>query len=116
MRLSTIAVIALIAATVVYAGFRSQTLFRGPPVTIISPAAHTMVPQVVTIVGFTEQATYLTVNDRQIYPDPNGHFEHTLVLPVGYTVVEVFARNRHAREKVIHLPLDVYDSIQEEIR
>ena len=116
MRLLTIAVILLIIATVAYAVIRSKTLFLGPPITIITPAPHARVPQIVTVVGVTEQATYLTVNDQRVHPDAEGHFEKTLVLPVGYTVVQVYTRNRHAREHVIHLPLDVYDSIQEEIK
>lgn len=116
MRLASLVVATLIIATIVYATIRAQTLFRGPQVTIIAPAMHARVPQITTIVGFTTEATYLTINDQQVYPETSGHFEHTLVLPVGYTVVEVYTRNRHAQENVIHLPLDVYDSIQEEIK
>lgn len=116
MRLLSIAVILLVCTTIVYAGIRSQALFLGPPITIIKPAANARVPQILTVVGRTEHATYLAINDQRVHPNPNGHFEHTLVLPVGYTVIQVYTRNRHAREHVIHLPIDVYDSIQEEIR
>ncbi|MDE0243624.1 MAG: hypothetical protein OYG31_02855 [Candidatus Kaiserbacteria bacterium] len=116
MRLLSIAVILLVVVTITYAGIRSQTLFFGPPITITTPAAHAPVPQVLTVVGQTDQATYLAINDQRVHPNLDGHFEHTLVLPVGYTVIQVYTRNRHAREHVIHLPIDVYDSIQEEIK
>ena len=112
MRVLTIVSIILVVITVGYALFRSQNVILGPAVVVEYPAAHERVPQVFTLRGNAQDVSFLTLNDRRIYPDRDGVFEEELVMPVGYTIVEIHARNRQQRETTIHLPLYIqpYDT------
>ena len=111
MRTITIAAYTLLVIGVfVYAFFRSQVFLFGPMLEVEYPKPHEKVPQVFTLVGHVSNITYLSVNDRRIFPDENGLFEQDLALPAGYTIVELYAHNRQKRERIIHLPLYVQSS------
>ena len=105
MRALTIVSIILIIITVGYALLRSESVILGPAVIIEYPEANERVAQVFSVRGVVDDASYLTLNDRRIYPDRDGVFEEELVLPTGYTIVKVYARNRQKRETIIYLPL-----------
>ena len=105
MRANTIISLFLVFGVVVYAFFRAQSFLFGPIITILFPAPHQHVSQEFTLRGFTENTTYLSINDRRIYPDGEGFFEKDLVLPSGYTIVKLYAHNRQKREQIIYLPL-----------
>ena len=108
MRAGHLLIILLVAVTIIYALFRAETLIAGPSVTVFSPIAHEELPQFFTLDGNVQDAVYLAINDQRIYPDSEGFFEKDLVLPPGYTIVEVYARSRHGQEEIIHLPLHIY--------
>ena len=112
MRALTIVSIILIIITVGYALLRSESFILGPTIIIEYPTTGEHVSQVFSVRGTVEDVSYLTLNDQRIYPDRAGIFEEDLVLPVGYTVIEVYARNRQKRETIIHLPLYIqpYDN------
>ena len=95
--------------------FRSQVFIFGPTLEVEFPRPHQHIPQVFTLRGSTQNTTYLSVNDRRIYPDENGFFERDLALPSGYTIVKLYAHNRQKRERIIYLPLYIqsYDTKQE---
>ena len=105
MRIAAIGTYILFAVVIAYGLFRSQTILFGPQLTILAPEPHSSVPQIFTVEAVTKNATYLTINDQRVYPDRNGYFEQDLLLPTGYTIVKVYAKNRQNREKIIHLPL-----------
>ena len=105
MRLIIIASLILIGITVGYGLLRSEAALFGPEIIIEYPSAYEHIPQIFTVRGQVKGATFLTLNDRRIYPNRDGIFEEDLVLPTGYTIVEIYARNRQSRETIIHLPL-----------
>ena len=95
----------LVVGTIIYGTLRAQSFFFGPTVTILHPAPHAEIAQVSTLQGEVEGAAYLSVNDQRVYPNQQGVFTAELLLPAGYTVVTVYARNRRDRETIIYLPL-----------
>lgn len=105
MRAGTIFSFFLVLVVFVYAFFRAQSFLFGPTLTVLFPASYERVSQEFTLRGFTENATYLSINDRRIYPDEEGFFEKDLILPAGYTIVKLYAYNRQKRERIIYLPL-----------
>ena len=102
----------LVFSVGVYAFFRAQSFLFGPDLTILSPIPYQYVSQEFTLKGFAENTAYLSINDRRMYPDEDGFFEKNLVLPTGYTIVKLYARNRQKRERIIYLPLYIqsYDT------
>ena len=115
MRLIIIASLILVGITVGYGLLRSEAALFGPAIVIEYPAPYEHIPQVFAVRGQVEGATFLTLNDRRIYPNRDGIFEEDLVLPTGYTIVEIYARNRQSRETIIYLPLYIqpYDNKEE---
>ena len=105
MRAGTFISLLLIVGIAVYAFFRAQSFLFGPTLTVLFPVPYQYVPQEFTLRGLAENTTYLSINDRRIYPDKDGLFEKHLVLPTGYTIVKLYAHNRQKRERVIYLPL-----------
>ena len=71
----------LIIITVSYGMFRAQTTLFGPRLTIYSPEPNTTIPQYSVLRGNVQQAVYLAVNDQQIFPNPEGFFEHPCYFP-----------------------------------
>ncbi|MCY4577012.1 MAG: hypothetical protein OXB96_01080 [Candidatus Kaiserbacteria bacterium] len=114
MRVSTIVALLLILIVGAYTFLRAQPLLFGPTLTVLSPEPQQHVPHAFTLHGFTENSTYLSINDQRVYPDKKGFFKKDLVLPAGYTIVKLYAHNRQKREQIIHLPLYIqpYDTLQ----
>ncbi len=115
MRLHIVLALLLVIGTAAYGISRAQTTLFGPELAIYSPKPNAVVPQIFTLQGFAEHAVYLTVNDQRIFPNPDGFFEKKMLLPVGDSIVEVYAESRQKRETIIHLPLTItaYDINEE---
>ena len=58
------------------------------------------------IVGTAKNATYVSLNGREISIDKNGAFEEDMVLPNGYSIVTLSAED--AFGKSMEKTLDVY--------
>ena len=115
MRIHTVLVCVLIVGAAVYGTVQARFSIFGPAVTILEPAPFDILPQSFTLRGTAGNAVYLTVNDRRIFPNRSGMFETDLLMPGGYTIVEVYAHSRQKRKTVIHLPLYIkhYDDKKE---
>ena len=115
MRVSTIAAIILTLIVGIYTFFRAQSFLFGPELEVLFPEPYQHVPHTLTLRGFTKNSTYLSINDQRTYPDEKGFFEKDLVLPVGYTIVKLYAHSRQKRERIINLPLYIqsHDTSQE---
>ena len=103
-------ILLIVAIVFTYAAFRSTALRTGPVLTIEGPEAHAVVPQRITIRGTVENVTFLTVNDQRVFPQRDGTFSHVVALPIGYTVLELYASNKRAQELTTTLPLTVVTS------
>ena len=98
MRISLIATLILVCVVLVYGFFRSQSFRDGPVITILEPQQTTLSNQVVHVEGIVKNATFLALNDRQIFPDESGMFSTDIALPFGYTTLTLLARNRRGTE------------------
>ena len=58
------------------------------------------------IVGVAKNATYLSLNGREISVDSNGAFEEDMVLPNGFSIITLSAEDTFG--KSIEKTLDVY--------
>lgn len=107
MRGTNVLAILLVSITVAYALLRAPAFLFGPSLEIFSPEPNTSVPQHFTLDGQVRNSVFLSVNDRRLYPDREGYFRTDVVLPTGHAIVKIYARNRQRRETVIHIPLHI---------
>jgi len=91
---------------ITYILFQARYLLLGPLVTIETPNNHAELSgALVTIKGTTFNTSKLLLNDRQIFVDQTGHFQEELLLPMGYTVMNLTALDRFGREREQQLGL-----------
>ncbi|MDB5204844.1 MAG: seg [Candidatus Taylorbacteria bacterium] len=97
--LRTIAIIIFFLLFVLYAGFETLKLFLGPSLVIDNPKdLSTVTDPSVTVSGKVKRVSYITLNDRQIFADTEGHFEDKLLLLPGYNIIEIAVRDRFNKE------------------
>lgn len=89
----------LIGGIVSYVLFQARHIIEGPLITLDAEPTHMQSGTTVTLVGTAENITTLSLNGRTIFTDDQGHFEETVVLPVGYTVVTLTAQDRYGRQR-----------------
>lgn len=55
--------------------------------------------------GNAKHATFISVNGREIFIQKNGDFDEKIVIPDGYYVITLFARNKFGKddEKTIEI-------------
>ena len=107
MRILTVFVFIIIVITIAYGLSRAVSFIGGPIIDIYEPTELETISQRVVVSGRVRFAHYLSVNQKQIYPDREGMFEVVLALPVGYTMIEIYARDRRQKEKRVRIPLFV---------
>lgn len=83
-----------------YAFFQAKKYLTGPVITIIQPKNGVLVASsTIEIVGTAENIAFLTLNDRKIFVDETGTFRELLLLPAGYSIMKLEARDRFGRTK-----------------
>lgn len=83
----------------VYAGFKAQNLIQGPVLSITSPQnGETLRNPLVLIEGEAHNIAFISLNDRQIFIDSAGHFKEELLLPPGYSIISLKARDKFNRD------------------
>jgi hypothetical protein len=105
-RLSTIGILLLFVAIVVYAGIESRALLEGPEISIETPLDGAVVSESSLVVrGKALHISAISLNDRPIFIDKDGNFSEELLLPPGYTILSVKAEDRFQRktEKELHI-------------
>lgn len=81
-----------------YGGFEARKLIAGPEIIILSPKDGVATSSnMITIEGFAENISFLTINDRSAFTDEKGHFAQVLSPPPGYVVFTVKATDRFGR-------------------
>ncbi|MEK7179147.1 MAG: hypothetical protein AAB727_02750 [Patescibacteria group bacterium] len=98
----------LIAALIVlgYAYGRTENLLRGPDISLVEPAnGETVAEPLAEITGIIRNASFITLNGRQIYTDESGFFKEFVLLSYGYNVLLLEARDKFGRstKKTIEL-------------
>lgn len=95
----------IVGAFLFYAAFQSRLIITGPTITLNEDLNNVQYQRTVTIVGRAENIVSLSLNDRPIFTDDRGNFRETLVLPEGYTIMTLKAKDRYGRETVFEEPL-----------
>ncbi|MEN9614101.1 MAG: hypothetical protein RLZZ347_408 [Candidatus Parcubacteria bacterium] len=84
-----------------YALYRSQALRQGPELTLDSPKdGQLFSTSDVEISGTAKNIAFISLNDRQIFTDETGHFSEKLLLPYGYTILKVEAKDKFGKTVV----------------
>ena len=90
---------------VFYALFQARNLIAGPQITLTENLATTYGERTTLISGTAANIISLSLNGRELSTDEDGHFERTLVLETGYTIMTLRAEDRYGRTMTISKPL-----------
>ena len=93
----SIGVLALCGTLMLYVAFQARHILEGPVITLASDASFETSLSTVVLSGIARNITSLSLNGRTIYTDDTGAFTETLVLPVGYTIMTLTAKDRYGR-------------------
>ena len=90
-----------------------DTFFGGPALSITSPSAADTEPshELLTVSGTAGNVTALSLNGNPITIDQNGTFSELLLLPRGFSILELIATDRFGRtaretRTVVYTPLE----------
>jgi hypothetical protein len=93
--------IALAGALIGYFLFQGRFIIAGPQIELRNPNEVVQQEQVVAVIGTAKNITEITLNGRSIQTDESGSFAEQLVLPEGYTIMTIDARDRYGRTKTL---------------
>lgn len=108
--ISIISGIVFFSLFALYAGFEAIKVALGPSLVVNTPKEYTTVDDpLVKVSGQVKRAAYITINDRQIFADLEGNFSVELLLPRGYSIIEVEVRDRFDKEVTQNISI-LYES------
>jgi hypothetical protein len=82
-----------------YSLSKAKNLISGPIVSITSPLqGDTLSSSTVVITGTTQNVSAIYLNDSPIFIDELGVFKEKLILPTGYTIIKLSAKDKFGRE------------------
>ena len=83
----------------IYCLFQARYIVFGPDVWFTSHTDGQVVysPRL-TLEGNARNAAWLSLNDRQIYTDDEGHWSEKLILSEGESIMRALVRDRFGRE------------------
>lgn len=83
-----------------YTYYQTKGFSRGPILLIDYPSSGmTLENSLVEIRGLVKNASYITMNDRQIFVDENGKLKENILLSLGYNIIEIKIKDKYEREK-----------------
>lgn len=92
------------AALSLYVLFETREVLMGPQIALIYPQdGDTVQQEVISITGTAHNISHLSLNGRQIFTDTAGVFKEQLLVPEGYTILELKAEDRFNRETIQHI-------------
>ena len=90
----------------IYSFYQIYGFAKGPVLSITYPSSGmTMKKSLIEIRGFVKNASFITMNDNQIFINEKGKFSEKLLLLEGYNVIEVEVKDRFERIKSEKLEL-----------
>lgn len=87
-----------------YILWQARFLLEGPTVVLSPEPNRVSNMRTVTLEGSVRNITSLSLNGRQIFTDPHGHFKEALVLENGYTIATIAATDRYGRVTKLERP------------
>jgi hypothetical protein len=101
-----IGIIIIVIVIVGYSFYQTKNMIYGPVLVISYPSSGmTMKDSLVEVRGFVKNASYITMNDNQIFVDEEGNFKEKILLSDGYNVIELSIKDKFEREKTEILEL-----------
>jgi hypothetical protein len=92
-----IVILFIVAGGYIY--FQAYNLIHGPKLTVTSPLNGSGVSRsLISIEGFAENISYISMNNRQIFVDEEGAFNEKLLLSHGYNIITITAEDKFKRE------------------
>lgn len=86
---------------IIFIGAKTKNLILGPSLSITSPKdGQTVTEALITIKGRAENIASLYLNSRKIHTNEEGFFSEELLLPLGYSTIQVRAVDRKQDETV----------------
>lgn len=95
--LFSISILCLCGILALYVAFQARHILEGPVITLSSEATQETTEPTLLLSGTALNITSLSLNGRAIYTDDAGAFTETLVLPLGYTIMTLTAKDRYGR-------------------
>lgn len=92
-------IVSIVFAT--YVLFQARFFIIGPTLTLTEPTQSHHATSSIALRGSVTHATEITVNGLPIDTDRDGNFSYELVIPDGYSILTVTARDRYGRTKSI---------------
>ena len=89
----------LFGLVVIYAFWNGRDIILGPQVTIYPPSVDVTAPNPITIKGVVKNASFISLNGRQIFVDEEGLFSEEVVESPGLNTIELYVRDRFGKEK-----------------
>ncbi len=87
-----------IGAIILVTYLNTKEYRAGPIISLSSPQnGETVHDELITVKGNIKNATAVFFNDRKIYLTEAGDFQEKLIVPEGYTIMEVSAEDRFHR-------------------
>lgn len=81
-----------------YSFYQTRAIIKGPVVNIEYPAdGGTLNIPSLNIKGSIKNASYITLNGRQIFVDENNLFNEKIILSLGYNVFEFELKDKFGR-------------------
>jgi hypothetical protein len=82
-----------------YAYYQTKSFTLGPILEITEPKNGTLLnTNSVTVKGYAENISHITINDRPVFIDEEGHLNEKILLSLGYNVIRVSAKDKYKRE------------------
>lgn len=83
-----------------YSIFQARFLILGPRISIISPLDGAITDsEIIILEAKIKNASWITLNGRQVFTDEKGNLEEKLILSEGLSIMTLKARDRFGRER-----------------
>ena len=105
-----ILIVLIVCAIGGYAGFQSKKIISGPQITIQSPKTTSADNSAVDVQGIVKNVSVVTLNDRLIPIDEDGHFKEKVLLYSGYNVIKLQAKDKFGASVTKELQVVYTDS------
>lgn len=97
-------IVSFLLLLLLYILFQARFLLEGPRIVLAYEPERLHNDRVVMLEGSVANITSLSLNGRQIFTDPSGHFKEALVLENGYTIATIAATDRYGRVTKLERP------------
>ena len=96
----------ILILTIGYTYYQTKSFTRGPVLKIEEPLDGSLLEtNLVMIKGSTENISYITINDRQVFVNEKGILNEKVLLSPGYNIINISAKDKYKREAVKKLEL-----------